>query len=128
MNKKFIYSSLIVCSVFISCEKKKDLLNTNVNKDTITEIIYTNDPDYVISNINAQELIEQLESEQNALKEKLQKATRKEAEALYLDYYKKLSVIVDSINTAEINTLKLYFFFSSRRRHTRSLRDWSSDV
>src|SRR5690349_22289968 len=22
----------------------------------------------------------------------------------------------------------LYFFFSSRRRHTRSLRDWSSDV
>src|SRR5690349_24020958 len=24
--------------------------------------------------------------------------------------------------------LALYFFFSSRRRHTRSLRDWSSDV
>src|SRR6266496_4079011 len=23
---------------------------------------------------------------------------------------------------------KFYFFFSSRRRHTRSLRDWSSDV
>src|SRR5438874_8740043 len=23
---------------------------------------------------------------------------------------------------------RLYFFFSSRRRHTRSLRDWSSDV
>src|SRR5690349_22844672 len=23
---------------------------------------------------------------------------------------------------------KRYFFFSSRRRHTRSLRDWSSDV
>src|SRR5690349_25179468 len=22
----------------------------------------------------------------------------------------------------------MYFFFSSRRRHTRSLRDWSSDV
>ena len=27
---------------------------------------------------------------------------------------------------AEIHTL--YFFFSSRRRHTRSLHDWSSDV
>src|SRR5699024_12229073 len=24
--------------------------------------------------------------------------------------------------------LKLFFFFSSRRRHTRSKRDWSSDV
>src|SRR5690349_23860408 len=24
--------------------------------------------------------------------------------------------------------LPLFFFFSSRRRHTRSLRDWSSDV
>src|SRR6266496_4198356 len=24
--------------------------------------------------------------------------------------------------------LKCFFFFSSRRRHTRSLRDWSSDV
>src|SRR5690349_24963877 len=24
--------------------------------------------------------------------------------------------------------LRLFFFFSSRRRHTRSLRDWSSDV
>src|SRR5204863_5502329 len=24
--------------------------------------------------------------------------------------------------------LFLFFFFSSRRRHTRSLRDWSSDV
>src|SRR5690349_23405006 len=24
--------------------------------------------------------------------------------------------------------LSFYFFFSSRRRHTRSLRDWSSDV
>src|SRR6266513_6415255 len=25
-------------------------------------------------------------------------------------------------------TIKLFFFFSSRRRHTRSKRDWSSDV
>src|SRR5690349_25178459 len=24
--------------------------------------------------------------------------------------------------------MRWYFFFSSRRRHTRSLRDWSSDV
>src|SRR5207249_7999178 len=25
-------------------------------------------------------------------------------------------------------SVRLYFFFSSRRRHTRSKRDWSSDV
>src|SRR6266576_3991655 len=27
-----------------------------------------------------------------------------------------------------LNVSELFFFFSSRRRHTRSLRDWSSDV
>src|SRR5438874_9925038 len=27
-----------------------------------------------------------------------------------------------------ISVIYLLFFFSSRRRHTRSLRDWSSDV
>src|SRR5690349_24764012 len=27
-----------------------------------------------------------------------------------------------------MSTILLSFFFSSRRRHTRSLRDWSSDV
>src|SRR5690349_23399416 len=27
-----------------------------------------------------------------------------------------------------MNMSKILFFFSSRRRHTRSLRDWSSDV
>src|SRR5207249_7380551 len=27
-----------------------------------------------------------------------------------------------------VSTLILFFFFSSRRRHTRSKRDWSSDV
>src|SRR6266496_5731495 len=26
------------------------------------------------------------------------------------------------------NRYRMFFFFSSRRRHTRSLRDWSSDV
>src|SRR5699024_11737169 len=27
-----------------------------------------------------------------------------------------------------LSPLRLFFFFSSRRRHTRSKRDWSSDV
>src|SRR5204863_4461982 len=30
---------------------------------------------------------------------------------------------IEKINEGQV----LYFFFSSRRRHTRSLRDWSSD-
>src|SRR5690349_17304443 len=37
----------------------------------------------------------------------------------------------DSINPAELYAVigeEIRFFFSSRRRHTRSLRDWSSDV
>src|SRR5204862_966829 len=33
-----------------------------------------------------------------------------------------------SSSEAETVALALSFFFSSRRRHTRSLRDWSSDV
>src|SRR6266496_3868821 len=28
----------------------------------------------------------------------------------------------------KVTTFEFSFFFSSRRRHTRSLRDWSSDV
>src|SRR6267378_6476399 len=30
--------------------------------------------------------------------------------------------------TRQVDVIVDHFFFSSRRRHTRSLRDWSSDV
>src|SRR3712207_6848204 len=33
-----------------------------------------------------------------------------------------------SVTTASIAGLGIFFFFSSRRRHTRYWRDWSSDV
>src|SRR5690349_22752742 len=33
-----------------------------------------------------------------------------------------------NIRRSQIELYVLFFFFSSRRRHTRSLRDWSSDV
>src|SRR5437899_4680143 len=33
-----------------------------------------------------------------------------------------------SLRFAKDKRLKLFFFFSSRRRHTRCLSDWSSDV
>src|SRR5690349_24783568 len=33
-----------------------------------------------------------------------------------------------SVTGVENENLEIRFFFSSRRRHTRSLRDWSSDV
>src|SRR5256884_2494402 len=32
------------------------------------------------------------------------------------------------VNGDEADSVVLYFFFSSRRRHTRCSRDWSSDV
>lgn len=115
MNKKFVFLGLLISVFVTSCNKDKNLLNTDQNKDTITEVTYTIDPDYVLSNKNAQELIEHLESEQNILQEKLKTANRKEAEALYLDYYKKLTVIVDSINNAEISTLKRYHQFQEHK-------------
>src|SRR5699024_12003221 len=32
------------------------------------------------------------------------------------------------LSSSVFNTIFVFFFFSSRRRHTRSKRDWSSDV
>src|SRR5690554_4074898 len=115
MNKKFVFIGMLISVVHTSCNKDKNLLNTNQNKDTITEITYTNDPDYVLSNKNAQELIEHLENEQKALLQKLKIVNRKEAEDLYLEHYRKVTVIVDSLNKAEINTLKLYHQFQNNK-------------
>lgn len=118
MSKNFIYIGLLVASVFVSCNKEKTSVPNDSNSDTITEILYSNDPDYVLSNKNAQELVEHLESEQKDLKRKLKKANKKEAEALFIDYYKRLTVIVDSINMAETNTLKTYHKLGNEKHDT----------
>ena len=118
MSKNFIYIGLLVASVFVSCNKEKTSVPNDSNSDTITEILYSSDPDYVLSNKNAQELVEHLESEQKDLKRKLKKANKKEAEALFIDYYKRLTVIVDSINMAETNTLKTYHKLSNEKHDT----------
>lgn len=118
MSKNFIYIGLLVASVFVSCNKEKTSVPNDSNNDTITEILYSSDPDYVLSNKNAQELVEHLESEQKDLKRKLKKANKKEAEALFIDYYKRLTVIVDSINMAETNTLKTYHKLGNEKHDT----------
>src|SRR5690606_936748 len=118
MSKNFIYIGLLVASVFVSCNKEKTSVSNDSNSDTITEILYSSDPDYVLSNKNAQELVEHLESEQKDLKRKLKKANKKEAEALFIDYYKRLTVIVDSINMAETNTLKTYHKLGNEKHDT----------
>lgn len=118
MSKNFIYIGLLVASVFVSCNKEKTSVPNDSNSDTITEILYSSDPDYVLSNKNAQELVEHLESEQKDLKLKLKKANKKEAEALFIDYYKRLTVIVDSINMAETNTLKTYHKLGNEKHDT----------
>jgi len=118
MSKNFIYIGLLVASVFVSCNKEKTSVPNDSNSDTITEILYSSDPDYVLSNKNAQELVEHLESEQKDLKRKLKKANKKEAEALFIDYYKRLTVIVDSINMAETNTLKTYHKLGNEKHDT----------
>src|SRR5699024_12203937 len=38
------------------------------------------------------------------------------------------SLIMVMLLKVRVPRLRLFFFFSSRRRHTRSKRDWSSDV
>src|SRR5699024_11505585 len=37
-------------------------------------------------------------------------------------------VILPQLSRLSYPRISIYFFFSSRRRHTRSKRDWSSDV
>src|SRR6266576_6245583 len=39
-----------------------------------------------------------------------------------------MMTIIDVLFFLASNGLVIFFFFSSRGRHTRSLRDWSSDV
>jgi len=118
MTKNFIYIGLFVSTLFISCSKESTNVDKELEPDTITEVQYSSDPDYVLSNKNAQELIEHLEKEQNELKRKLQSVNKKDAEALYLDYYKRITVIVDSINTAEANTLSSYYNFKDQKHDT----------
>ncbi|WCM42614.1 hypothetical protein MG290_02770 [Flavobacterium sp. CBA20B-1] len=107
MSKNCIYISLLSLLTFASCEKEK-MTPVNTSNDTITEVHYASDPDYALANKNAQELVVHFENEQKNLQKKLKKANKKEAEALFIDYYKKLSVIVDSISVAETNTLNTY--------------------
>src|SRR2546422_1874010 len=42
-----------------------------------------------------------------------------------LCYFRSLTVV---LFLSWVSSLHLFFFFSSRRRHTRCSRDWSSDV
>src|SRR5699024_11574099 len=39
-----------------------------------------------------------------------------------------VTLVSESVTTRRLVGCVLIFFFSSRRRHTRSKRDWSSDV
>ena len=118
MSKKFIYITMVMSISFFSCKKENSILPEDFQTDTITEIHYSNDPDYILSNKNAQELLVHLENEQTQLKRKLKKANKKEAEALFIEYYKRLTVIVDSLNTAEINTLKSYHTLKDNNHDT----------
>src|SRR5947207_4369843 len=46
----------------------------------------------------------------------------------FAGYENLLNVVDYNVLTFRISLFPLFFFFSSRRRHTRSLCDWSSDV
>lgn len=118
MSKNFIYITMVMSLSFFSCKKDNSTTTEDFLTDTITEIHYSNDPDYILANKNAQELLVHLENEQTDLKRKLKKANKKEAEALFIDYYKRITVIVDSLNTAENNTLNTYHKLKSDKHDT----------
>src|SRR5437870_8906381 len=45
---------------------------------------------------------------------------------MYIERYRSIESMTELM--LELGTVSLFFFFSSRRRHTRWPRDWSSDV
>lgn len=106
MNKYKIYPLLLVFSL-TAC--KKDLFDTTLSaKDTLTEVKYSNDPEYALSNKNAQEYIGILERKQADLSQKLRKANAEEANNLLSEYHKILNTLLDSLNYTEAPALLQY--------------------
>lgn len=98
----------------ISCRKEIENNNLNTNKDSITEITYSTDPDDALSNKDTEKLLDHLESKQLELKEKLKNIKNKEeGDLLFTEYQKSFSVIIDSLNSSESITLKQYESWST---------------
>ena len=106
MHNKIIYISLGI-ALLTSCNKENTIKET-INNDTIKEVHYPAESIESLASKSTEDLMLRFEKEQKDLHDKLKTANRKEAEALYLDYYKRLTSIVDSLTLLENETLKNY--------------------
>lgn len=101
----------------VSCQKdiKQNIIDDD--KDSITEITYTSDPEDVLSNKNTETLLDHLEGKQSELKTKLQSIKNKEeGDLLFSEYLKSFSTIIDSLNSSEASTLKNYGTWNEKNK------------
>lgn len=108
----YIYP-LLLSIVLISC--KKDTITSNEDKfnDSLSEINYSDNPEYQLSNKDAQEYISILERKQKDLKKKLRSARGEEANKLFNEYHKILKELLDSLNISEAKALNEYHLWSN---------------
>lgn len=111
------YSLVLVAVLGIwSCKNEKKAPKIGDDND-ITEITYTTDPSNELLNKNTDALLDIIETKQGELKQKLSKIkTKEEGDALFSEYYKSFSSIMDSLNIAESSTLKNYAKWSDNQK------------
>lgn len=101
----------------VSCQKDIKQNTIDDDKDSITEITYTSDPEDVLSNKNTETLLDHLEDKQSELKTKLQSIKNKEeGDLLFSEYLKSFSTIIDSLNSSEASTLKNYGTWNEKNK------------
>jgi len=104
---------LLVAITLISCKKDTVSPNEEALNDSLTEISYADDPEYQLSNKDAQEYISILERKQTDLKKKLRSARGEEANKLFNEYHKILKELLDSLNQSEAKALNEYHLWSN---------------
>ncbi len=107
----YIYP-LLLSIVLISCKKDTITPNEDAFNDSLSEISYSDNPEYQLSNKDAQEYISILERKQKDLKKKLRSARGEEANKLFNEYHKILKELLDSLNMSESKALNEYHLWS----------------
>src|SRR5690606_41140662 len=89
---------LIILFCAFSCQKQSPSSVEQDPQDTITDITYSSDPNYVLANESTESILDQLETQQKELQTTLRKVNnRKDADLLFLQYQKKFAILVDSL-------------------------------
>lgn len=110
--------TLCLISLFglFSCQKEVNNAQES-NEDTITEITYSSDPEDALANKDTEMLLDHLEKKQKELQSRLKEVkSKEEGDALFSEYLKSFSTIIDSLNSSEASTLKLYSTWTSSEK------------